>query len=512
MSFFERARFARGDDGVALVAAMGVALVGIAVAAVVITQTIVAVNDSGRDRLRTTEIHAAEAAIDATMAELEYESPCGAPSFSPLTLNADTQATEVTVQIEYYNDDSASPISCSGGNLTALPNRATVTATAEGLTDSVGLNPVRVMQSSLALEPRTQLSEDAAIFSATDVFVGAGFTLSPQLLDQKADVWIDGGNFNCSGGAKMNGSLIVPDGSVNFSNSACHVGGDLWTQDGATFPSTASAKYSVDGNTTVRSGNLENNNPISLGGDVTVGGSKVTAQPLTANGTVRFNVGADSIQNITPVGLPVINYVPSDWTGFVRRDHMDLARRINDQYPLKDWNKPYPEKCEYLGWIGEIKGPVKLPSTPTMYDLQGCRNGHGNGFYSASGFGFELYADTVIFANNFKSVNPLTFSSGDGRPHTLWVIVPNSTGSGSINISTPMTVMPPIESFWYAPGDVHIQNSSQFIGQVYGGDVDVHTPATFVYSDVGVPGVDLVSAAQSSSGFVVELLYKREVS
>ncbi len=502
----------RDDEGVALVAAMGVGLVGIAVAGIVITQTIIAVNDSGRDRLRTTEVHAAEAAIDATMAELEYDSPCGAPSFSPITLNDGPQATSVSVTIDYFNDDSADPIACTGGTLNALPNRATVTATAVGVEDSIGLNPERVMQSSLALEPRTQLSEDAAIFSATDVFVGAGFTLSPQLLDQEADVWVDGGDWDCSGGATLKGSLIVPDGSVNFSNSQCHVAGDLWAQFGVRFPSTASAEYSVDGNVTVRNGDLVNNNPIYIGGDVTAGGSQVGYHPVVANGATKYNVGADSITNIVPVGLPVIDYTPSDWTGFVHRDDADLAQRIDDQYPLKAWERSTIDQCNYAGWIGSIKGPVELPSAPTMFDLRGCSNGYDNGFYSQSGFEFSLNADTVFFVNNFETSNDFTFSSGDGGNYKLWVIVPHSHGSGDIINHTPMTIEPPLESFWYAPGSVKIHNNSSFIGQVYGGDVDIHTPAEFVYTNVGVPGVNLVSAAQSSSGFVVELLYKREVS
>lgn len=500
------------DEGVALVAAMGVALVGIAVAAVVITQTIVAVNDSGRDRLRTTEVHAAEAAIDATMAELEYSAPCDAPSFSPITLNDGQQATDVTVSILYYNDDSADPIGCTAGVLDALPNRATVTATAVGVEDSIGLNPERVMQSSLALEPRVQLSEDAAIFSATDVLVGAGFTLSPQLLEQEADVWVDGGSWDCSGGAKLKGSLIVPDGSVNFSNSQCHVAGDLWSQYGVRFPSTADAEFSVNGNVTVRSGDLNAQNPVKIGGDILVGGSKLGYHPAVANGSTQYNVGADNIRNIVPVGLPVIEYTPSDWDGFVVRDHMDLAADIFSQYSVPNWAKSNFENCEYPGWVSAVSGPVQLPSTDTLYDFRGCTNSKDNGFYSESGFEFELYADTVFFVNAFKTSNNFVFSSGDGQPHTVWVIVPHSNGTGDIVNSTPMTIEPPLESFWYTPGSIKIHNNSSFIGQVYGGDVTIDTPAEFVYTNVGVPGVDLVSAAQSSNGFVVELQYKREVS
>lgn len=504
-----RTRLARshGDDGVALVAAMGVALIGILVASLVIAQTITASNDSGRDRLRTTEIHSAEAAIDATMAQLETESPC---TIDPQNFGNGTQATDVTIDIQYFNDASTTPIACPvGGTPAASPNRATVRATSVGERDSVGLNPERTLEASLALEPRNGLSADAAIFSAAKITVGAGFTLSPQLLDQDADVWVDGGDWDCGAGTTINGSLIVPDGAVNFNNAKCHVGGDVWAQNGFTNSGGESdATYAVDRNLTVRSGNLEAGAVLNVGGDILVGGSKLGSKTATAVGSSKYNVGAYAIPDRVPVGMPVINYTPSDWAGFAISDQNNLANLIGSQYTVNPAGMTKLENCEYLGNIKTISGAVQLPSTDTLYDLQGC----SGGFQSNQGFEFALNADTVFFVNDFASKGTMRFFSGDGQPHKLWVIVPYSTSTGSITMQIPITINPPIESFWYAPGTVTVQTASSLIGQVYGGDVTINTASDFVFTNVGVPGVDLVSAAQSSSGFVVELLYKREVS
>lgn len=497
---------ANEDSGVALVAAMGVALIGMTVASLVIAQTIMASNDSGRDRLRTVEIHTAEAAIDATMARLETSAPC---TIDDEEFGTGTQGTHIEVEIIYYAEAAPTvPVGCTGGKLDATPNRAVVRATSVGLQDSMGLNPERTLEADLALVPKENPWQNAAIFSGTEVGVGAGFTLSPKVLASGADVWVDDGDWDCSGGAKLDGSLIVPQGSVDFSNSACHVGGDVWAQLGFHNPSTAESTYSVDGDLIVRSGDLSTSNPLYVGGDITVGGSKVGSHPAYAEGSVKYNVGASNIENIDPVGMPIINYDMSEWTGFQELDRVDLANQINAQYPLNASNFNTIKDCVYAGWIRDITGPVELPSTDTVFDLRGCPNG----FKTVSGFDFELFADTVIFTNNFRTSNPLTFSSGDGDPHKLWVIVPYSTGNGSINNSTPMTVNAPIESFWYAPGDVNINNSSAFIGQVYGGDVMVHTPATFEFTNVGLPGRDIFEDSTSSSGFHVQLLYKREVS
>jgi len=496
----------QSDEGVALVAAMGVALIGILVASLVIAQTITASNDSGRDRLRTTEIHSAEAAIDATMARLETESPC---TIDSLDFGNGTQATDVTIDIQYFNDASTAPIACPvGGTPAASPNRATVRATSVGELDSVGLNPERTLEASLSLEPRNDLSADAAIFSAADITVGSGFTLSPQLLDQDADVWVDGGDWDCGAGSTITGSLIVPDGEVVFKNAKCHVGGDVWAQYGFQNSGTSDSTYAVDRDLTVRNGDLTAKGDLNVGGDILVGGSKQGAKTATAVGSSKYNVGAAAIRNRVPVGIPQINYTPSDWAGFTIRDQNDLASLIASQYTVNTAGMTKLKNCEYLGNIKTISGAVQLPSTPTLYNLQGC----SGGFYTNQGFEFALNADTVFFVKNFQSQGTLRFFSGDGQPHKLWVIAPYSTSTGSITMQIPITINPPIESFWYAPGEVTVQTASSLIGQVYGGDVTINTASDFVYTNVGVPGVDLVSAAQSSSGFVVELLSKREVS
>ncbi len=58
------------DDGVALVAAMGVALIGIMFSIVVVTVAIMVTRDSARDRVRTAEIHAAESQLDTSILAL----------------------------------------------------------------------------------------------------------------------------------------------------------------------------------------------------------------------------------------------------------------------------------------------------------------------------------------------------------------------------------------------------------------------------------------------------------
>lgn len=504
------------DAGVALVAAMGVALIGIAVAGIVISQTIMVANDSGRDRIRTIEVHSAEAAIDATMAELEVASPCDAPSFSPMTYGEGTQQAQVTVEIDYYNDDSPDEITCTGGVLDALPNRAEVTATAVSATEVQGVDPVRSVQASLALDPRVSVSNQAAIYSTSSLTTSSGLQLSPQMLDQSADVWIDEGDWYCNVPTNITGSLILPDGGLQF-NNGCFVTGDVWLEKNFHLTGADKVKQVVGGDMTVRSGNFSHvpSNDWYIGGNLTVGGTYSTnGRNVITGGTKTFNVGAANITDIEPVGIPYIDYDISDWTalGFVERTDEDMyAELVNDWAitPAQTWRSNPLKTCQYHGWIAEGR-PLKLPAVKTVYDLRDCTTTLVN-----NSFTMELYADTALFVTNFESTGNVQIKSGDGGQHKLWIISPQAGGGhvpGNITSSPELRVLPPVETFWYSPLNVTLKSSSEIIGQVYGGKVSMSSPVKFEYTDVGVPGRSLVSAVQSSAGFVVELLYKREVS
>ena len=144
------------DSGVALVMAMGVALLGIMVAGIVITMTIIAANDSGRDRVRTAEVHTAEAAVDTTMAILETTTPCPGPAFSGITYGSGPEASTVAVTIEYTKENALGAtvdLTCIGGLLSDVPSKAVITATSTAVKTQQGLQPVRTLQAQVNLTP-----------------------------------------------------------------------------------------------------------------------------------------------------------------------------------------------------------------------------------------------------------------------------------------------------------------------------------------------------------------------
>ncbi len=490
------------DSGVALVMAMGVALLGIIVASIVVTMTITAANDSGRDRVRTAEVHSAEAAVDTTMAILQTTTPCPGPAFSGLTYGAGPSATKVAVKIDYYKN--ATTLTCSSGVLSGVPTRAVIKATSTGVRTQQGLQPVRTLEAEVNLTPVYSPGATAAIFSANGLGTSAAFHLAPGTPGESSNVWIDSGSWTCKGGSsqiKTVGSVYVPAGSLNLENN-CVVDGDVWTQNNLT-TSSSSESNAVSGKITVRSGNLSLSKPLTINGSALLGNA--TDTKLTAIGGITANVGAAGITNLTSVGLPKIEWNSATWTaeGFAVKTAADFGLRMNASWggsgnsPCNSWNN---------------STPIALPTGKTVYYLpSSCP-----GTIDIKKGALALYGDTAIFLNGLSVTTSFTVTSGDGAPHKLWIIVPYSaptTGSRGLDSnSTSIAFDANIEAFLYAPGSVSMNPHGNFRGQIYGGTVDLKNDSNMVYENVGVPGVDLGAGTSSIIGFDVELVNKREVS
>ena len=489
------------DSGVALVMAMGVALLGMMVAGIVVTMTIIAANDSGRDRVRTAEVHTAEAAIDTTMAILQATTPCPGPAFSGITYGSGPEASTVAVTIDYYKD--ATKLTCSSGLLSDVPSRAVITATSTAINAQQGLQPVRTLEAQVNLTPLYSPSAKAAIFSANGLGTSASFHLTPGTLGESSNVWIDSGDWTCKGGSsqiKTVGSVFLAAGSLDLQNN-CVVDGDVWTQNNLS-TSASSKSNAVSGSITVRSGNLNLIKAITINGSALLGGA--TDTDLTALGGITANVGASAIPNLTSVGLPQIEWTPAAWTaeGFSIETAADLGLRMD-----ASWGGSGNSPCD--SWNNST--PIALPTGKNVYYLpSSCP-----GTIDIKKGALELHGDTAIILNGLSVTQSFTVT-GVGGPHKLWIIVPYSaptTGSRGLDSnSTSITFDANIEAFLYAPGSVSMNPHGNYRGQIYGGTVNLKNDSDMVYENVGVPGVDLGASTSSIVGFEVELVNKREVS
>ncbi len=528
--FLARLRISsRSDEGSALVAAIGVAMIGFMLSVVVVGVAIATARDSGRDRVRTIEIHAAESVLDEAILGLEEGSPC---TFSPEVVGGGATSIDVAVDVDYF-DDAGSPLTtCAGGQIVGTPAKAILTATGTSQQEMVGIEPSRSILAEVRITPIETEEAGSAIFSAGAFSTGAGFSMSALNPSDHARVWIDSGNWTCSTSVTIDGDLVVPSGKVNFQNGSCMATGDVWAKTGFYSCCPPSGTFTIGGNLTVYSGNLTIDNPQKFGGNVSIGGTISTGghwNNTTVAGTVcSNNVGSPcgELENYLPVGLPEIDYVPSDWTGFVVKQPADFATLVKTAWGIApgSWQESSidGQPCSPPGWMSS--NPINLTSTETIYNMTSCTFGSGSGGGLLT---LKVYADTVFFSKSFSAPNGLKIQSGDGQPHTIYFIVPEggtaNNGiaesscrgsycpgnigftSGGIQVQEPMSI------FLYTPAQLQFPNTSNTRGQMYAGTVTVGAGSgVFKYESVALPGGYLTSSESSSEGSTIEIISKRE--
>lgn len=509
---------ARGDDrGSALVAALAVAIIGFALAAVVVSQAVAVSNASGRDRARTIQVHGAEGAVDAMYAALETGTPCAWPATGTALISTAPDQTDVKVAVKYY-DASSNLLTCSAGTVTGgVPSTAVITARADTVQlPAAGTTPHRTIEAKVQLTPQDDFSFGAAIYSASAGVLTNNFTASSADVDTSADIWIDSGNVDCNSSVSITGRLFVPAGTVSMSNN-CTITKDLSIQ-----PLTSSAtalqmnQGTVQGDVWIYRGNATLN-----GASAHIGGNLTTAGTATngTGGAVAPLVGGVVKTGWVPSGplvrvaLPHVGYTPSDWTGFATNTFGAWAQ--SSSLPGSDCKTTLSSCNTIASYSWSIGAGQALTSTsvPTLYDAR------------AQNLTFQnttivLNADTVIFAKSATFTNTVNVRSGNGLPHKLWIIVPygascsGSSGNISVNSNINFDSDPAhgaISTFLYTPCTAEISNYVNLRGQIYGGIVNLRNNLTVLYTGVGVPGVNLWPSSSTSSTRVA-IVYKREIA
>lgn len=514
------------EEGSALVAAVGVSMIGLLLSIVVMTTAIMATQNSARDRVRTVEVHAAESQLDLALRALESGNPC---TVADTVIGSGTTATTVHVTYEYTDANGALLTTCVNGKISGTPVEAKVTAVATQVNPVAGGGaPKRTIEADVLITPVQVATAGSAIFSGGAFSTGAGFQVSSVDLNQRARIWIDSGNWTCNTSVTLTGDLVVAQGSASLQNATCQITGNVWAKTGFTSCCTPSATYSVGGDLTVYAGNFTLSNKNRFGGDISVGGNITTGthwNATTVAGTVcSNNVGGacTGLTNYAPMGFPQIDYKPGDWSGFAVKTKSDFTTVIKNSWAGLSMPQWYIDSITNMNCNIPISSknpktasaPINLPSTKTIYDLRGCVLGNSGGTAL-----FKLYADTVIFAKGFSSSNGMVFQSGDGQVHTVYLIVPvgqvagTPAGyvSGDIGFSTGLQVVEPASIFLYTPKNLSFPNTSTTRGQVYGGTVTVgQGSGVFKFFPVPLPGGYLSTATTAPAGSTVEVVSKNE--
>jgi hypothetical protein len=531
------------DSGAALVAAVAVAIIGVMITVLVVSQAIVATNDSARDRVRTVAVHSAESGLDAMMSELANTAPCPGPDWSPLTVGEGPTATEVTVTVKYWSGSTA--LTCTAGVLSGVPTKAVVTSSSSPAEDLPGgIQPERKFEATVNLIPLSTVVPGAALFSASGFGTADGFQVQADESTGAAGVWIDSGNFECRN-ATIQGSLYVVDGSVT-TKDGCRITNDLWVKTGYNNCCNVSSGWVVAGDVTVRNGNFTLNGTTRIQGALKVSGTVPIGTTHYNNSVIQGARCASNLptqctgfEDFTPRGLPRVDFDIADWqpaedgTNFQLKYKEDLAQAV-----LQSWGLQSAEQWKKDAVLNSPCSPptymtttaVKLPApgstTPTVFDMRDCGE-----FRTDNTMTLELYADIAFFAPAFSNGGQFTIKSGDGQTHRIWFIVPWGSGTkgqgtttitfkgsprsytpGNIATQTGWKALAPIKTFIYTPKTVSYNTASTTYGQLYAGTFQGGGGVgKLIYTGIGVPGVNLTIPTGSAEGYRVEIINKREL-
>ncbi|MDM7853407.1 hypothetical protein [Cellulomonas alba] len=532
-----RRRLAEQDPerGSALVAAMAVALIGIALASLIVASAIEEANASGADRARTSEVHSAEGAVDQVYAQLQAGTPCRWPASGTATSGSAPSITKVSATITYY-DKTGAALPCAAGTVTGAIATAVITGTSQaaGSNTELGGGTRRTVQAKVNLKPIVNQGAGAAIFSANGTSATNSFQLKSYDPSTAAIMWIDSGDFGCNSNATIDASLVVVQGKATLDN-ACQVTKDLWAKGMLVNAPRTGGGQTVIGNTYV-AGDAKLALGSSYGGDLLVAGTLTTpgSGSLIVGGTRRTGIGVSALPQYTKRGLPEVEYKPADWAGFAASGDRRLAYRqwvaANAGNPdaTKGWGNNSPtwstardttnNQCSLAGDNYSLNGPLISPTVPTLFDTRACAT-----LQWGPNVTVKLRSDLVIFANSFVGTNSWTVLSADGQAHKLWIIVPDADGtlngtstcaspSGNISLAADSKLATPVTTFFYSPCDVNISNTVDFYGQIYGRTVVLQNSLHVDYVPIGIPGVDLSNSTPTSSAvYRVDVVYKREV-
>ena len=525
-----RLRHQDAERGSALVAALAVALVCLALGSVVVANAIETSQDSAADRARTTEVHSAEGAVDAVYAALEDGTPCAWPAAGTQDAGSAPTGTQTRATIAYF-DEHGTALPCAGDAVTGTPATAVVTATstAEG-GDALGGGTTRTVQSKVQLTPNLVPGRGAAIFAANSIMTTNAFTLETSLPDTPVDVWVDSGNVNCNSNVKIDGNLIVVNGTTEISN-ACRITQNLWSAKKLTVHQAQSAGLTTVGQDTYVSADATIAGGSKYGRDLIIAGSMSTwSGGPSVGGQLRTGVGTGAIPQYMPVGLPEVLYRPSDWTGFANSGDRRAAYRqwvadnaVANNSPKAERRNPASDQCSIEGPSYDLNGPLLGPTVATVFDTRHCA-----GTRFTNGLNIRLRADMVLFANDFYASGDFKVTSADGQPHNFWIIVPdpdttpngvaecgktvNGSKSGNIKFDSGTLAISPITFFGYTPCTFETNNAMSFYGQIYGGNVTLRNSMTLRYVPIGIPGVSFPTTNPTvSSGYRVDVVYKREI-
>ncbi|MFP7762206.1 hypothetical protein [Marisediminicola sp. LYQ85] len=528
-SNFAEAITRRRDEGAALVAVIGVMVLGLIVTSLILASVTSAVGFTSFTRAGMQSQAAAEAGLAKAQSQL-MTGNCTGGTYS----GADP---EYSVVVTYRVTDGGEWLDgCPTVQATEVRLKSSGTAQSSGVT-SAG-NDVSVVEAIFAVEKEESLNASGpAVYNHSSGVSMNGFTLNP-VDGNVPGVTYKNGNFICAGNTFIRGSVTVDTGGATLSGD-CRIEGDLIAAGAVTIESTGSVGGTVIAAGVASGLSFKQDNQGS-----TIGGDVITAGPVHVRGTVTGDIvagptgGSSRMTGTTRIGgdltvagtlyletcasctsAQVVSTLKSasrlggvgtfGRTGLVVPSRPPVPEWVDFGYDPSKWiasdGLPYAvisvasTDCNW-SWEGS-PGIAKLRQAlasprPVILDARACQVSM---YFPENP---KLTSDLVIFAKGFDGGSNV-WSSRTSDSKKLWFISPDEVKDGSppgtcpgsnFVFSSGFRISTSVAALVYTPCVIH-NSSTTWRGQMYAKEVVMHGSITLNYVPIGLPGVNLSEGA-----------------
>lgn len=507
----------RDEQGSALIAVVGIALVTIVLAVTVSTTTLAALErtDDGRDIVAAE--FAAEAGVAMAQVDLDanvcaahgpvYDSgSTAAPFYRAVVLRHTATGPQVGCPSE---SQGASIISTGYANAAQYSARSTDRRSVEALYTRT---PVPLFPSG------------PAVFADSAVGAGGSGTLVGQS-GLEASIHVRSGDVECTGTSAGSANWIVEAGNF-VSQGTCQIGGSVWASGSATLnggiikgnivartvdaagAQVGGSLWSSEGMTVRSNAQIDGN--ISVGTDLAYRGGRTgntSKSPVRGDAWVQRNTSVETTNDN-------IHGTLYTWTisGTTNQVNAISPKTVGSAVGAPAAPaKPIVANWVSLGldttmWHGFT--PVTMSGTcdatalraalasvagqQAVIDATGC-----TGDFTVGNSIIELQNDVAIVANSISLFGSGGFRSADGDQ--LWLINPDQPAAGpqcpagtklAVGGSFTFTNVPVM---FYTPCMLNIESGISFTGQIFAGSFDISGGATMTFQPAGLPGFDLAT-------------------
>ena len=490
MGLFRRVR---GEErGAAMAAVIGLMMVGMLLTTLILSSVVTGLGSTTSTRAGVQSQAAAEAGVDVARAALTTGTSCSASYTS-------TTAPAYTASLSYTTDSAVTGATawiagCPVATAQFVKITSVGTAVAKGVAGNTSGN-LRKVEAIYGYVPPTAIrASGSAIYTYSSPIVNQASILTDGA--KPASIAIRTGSVNCTTMSIVQGDILAHNGDVSV-QSPCSVRGsvrasggvNIYGKVGADVSSASTSQSLID--PAARIGGA-----VALAGTLNSWGSRCPApnagwdNPGNAC-SAKQETGASSVRiGLTGAQAPTAPNVP-DW--------------IDYAYKTADWQTAgytvvvWPGDADHCTIDNRTKSlsfvtALNTYTNPVVINATACSR---LTLSSSANLTLSLRTDIAFISKAFN-IESFTASSANSTKRELRFVVPDGVadgipspaGGGTVDINSGVTIGANVSALIYSPGT--IKNwTVNWRGEMFGGNVQFNSNSGLIYTQIGLPGIDL---------------------